>query len=379
MVAASYRIATIGGIPIRIHVSFLLVLPLVAFGFERAMGEATRLAGVDARTLGSPIVWGIGIALALFACVLVHELAHSLFAVWRGGRVEDITLLMIGGVSRITRPPRGHGNEALMALAGPLASLILGAGFLFLHEVGGVLSAAPAILFGTFYLGYLNVFLGLFNLLPAFPMDGGRVLRAVLAIPLGASRATAIAAFMGRAFAVLFVLAGLLGGNIVLVLIGFVVWSGAGAERRQSRIVASFEGVVARDVMTPAPEPVDAGAPLAFAAERMLAEREPVLAVTDAGALAGIVTVDDVRRVPPERRVTETVRQAVPLRVPPPITPDSDVSTALSGFAEGFAALPVMEGGRVVGLLTPEALVRARELRALGDPPRRWHWREREV
>lgn len=374
MRSGSVRIATIAGIPIRIHVSFLLVLPLVAFGFQSQMGEAAELARVDPSALGTPWIWGVGIALALFACVLLHELAHSLYAVWRGGKVEDITLLLIGGVSRITRPPKGHGHEALMALAGPATSLAIGAGFLAIHALSAELG--DSVRFGSFYLGYLNVFLGLFNLLPAFPMDGGRVLRGVLAIPLGHRRATAIAAYLGRAFAAVFVLTGLSTGNLILVLIGFVVWTGAGAERTQANLLAEFEGVAARDVMTRAPAPIDAGASIAEAATRMLSEREPALVVTERGTIAGILSVEDLRPIAPEVRALTRIREAVRLKAPPLLSPDSGVAGALSSFGEGFAALPVVEDGHLVGLVTPIALLRARDLRSIAHARPRWRWRE---
>ncbi|HET6438964.1 MAG TPA: M50 family metallopeptidase, partial [Anaeromyxobacter sp.] len=133
------RIGRIAGIPIRIHVSFLIVLPFLAWAFATVYRRAAGAAGIAADRLGGPpLVWGLVVALALFLSVLVHELAHSVYALRSGGRVRDITLLMIGGVSQISVPPRTSSGEAVMALVGPLTSLVLGGLFYLLyHLVGG--------------------------------------------------------------------------------------------------------------------------------------------------------------------------------------------------------------------------------------------------
>src|SRR5512138_1132756 len=217
--SGSIRIGTIRGIPIRIHVTFLVVLPLLAWGFGRVFSEAARLAGIPPSELrGPPILWGLVVALALFASVLVHELAHSLYALRPGGRVRDITLLMIGGVSQISEPPRTGRGEAMMALVGPLTSLVLGGAFYLVWRAIAATSQFD-LAFATFHLFYLNVTLGVFNLLPAFPMDGGRVLRGVLADRVGLLRATEIAAMAGKAFAVLFAIAGFFSLNLLLMAV----------------------------------------------------------------------------------------------------------------------------------------------------------------
>ncbi|HZI06784.1 MAG TPA: site-2 protease family protein, partial [Archangium sp.] len=193
----AFQIASLRGIPIRVHYSFLLVLPFLAWLFGQAFRAAAVAADVPPAALrGHPVLWGLGLAVALFLAVLVHELAHSLYALRKGGEVSDITLLMIGGVSRITRMPEGPRHEALMALAGPVTSLVLGGLFLGVH---GLLEGARSfnLRFAFFYLGSLNIFLGIFNLLPAFPMDGGRILRALLTGRLGRVRATQTAGLIG--------------------------------------------------------------------------------------------------------------------------------------------------------------------------------------
>jgi Zn-dependent protease len=231
MEMGGFKIGTIRGIPIRVHITFLIVLPILAVGFARTFRVAAHLAEVPPeKVTGSPFLWGVGMALALFLSVLLHELGHSLYSIRKGGKVRDITLLMIGGVSQMSEMPREPRHEAMMALVGPLVSLGLGVLLYGLHALSA--GTSFGIQFGLFYLAGLNLFLGLFNLLPAFPMDGGRILRGVLTPRLGALRATRIAATVGKVFAVLFGIWGLLTLNLILVLIGFFVFVGAQSEQR---------------------------------------------------------------------------------------------------------------------------------------------------
>jgi Zn-dependent protease len=245
------KIATIRGIPIRVHYSFLLVLPFLAFLFGRHFVMAAHMADVPTSGLaGSPWLWGLGVALGLFLSVLVHELAHSFYALWKGGKVEDITLLMIGGVSRISEGPERPRQEAMMAFVGPLSSLALGAGFLGLHLLASP-TATPNLRFAFFCLAQLNLVLGLFNLLPAFPMDGGRILRALLVGRMGALRATDVASKVGIGFAALFALAGLLTFNLLLLLVAYFVYVGAREERGQELAQSLLSQLHVGEVMTP--------------------------------------------------------------------------------------------------------------------------------
>jgi Zn-dependent protease len=243
-----FKIGSIRGIPIRIHFTFLLILPLLAFAFSRAFREAARVAEVPANELGSPLLWGLGLALALFLSVLLHELAHSLYALRKGGQVRDITLMMVGGVSQISEMPREPRHEAIMAFAGPLTSIVLG---VVLFGVHALIADTPSfqLRFATFYLGGLNLFLGFFNLLPAFPMDGGRILRALLSGRLGIVKATRISAGLGKVFAVLFGIWGLATMNVLLMLIGVFVYMGAEGEKRAVMVKSLIGRMRVRDLM----------------------------------------------------------------------------------------------------------------------------------
>jgi Zn-dependent protease len=363
MELGGFRVATIRGIPIRIHFTFLLVLPFLVVGFARAFRKAADLADVPPEMLkGSPWLWGLGVALALFASVLVHELAHAIYAQRKGGKVKGITLLMIGGVAQISEPPREPRHEAIMALVGPLVSLALGALFTLAHFLTAPLSFSLS--FGVFYLGSLNLFLGAFNLLPAFPMDGGRILRSLLARRMGVVRATHWASRIGKVFAVLFAVWGFLSFNMLLLLIAFFVFVGADGETRAVTARAMLEGLRVRDVMNRTTLAIPADASLREAGERMLTERALALAVTSDGRPIGLLTLEAVQAVPSALR-GETRARDVAVTTPP-VGPNDDASVALRLMAEGdLPQLPVADDHHLVGMLTREDVSRGLKLSQL--------------
>jgi Zn-dependent protease/CBS domain-containing protein len=366
---SGFRIATIRGIPIRIHFSFLLVLPLIAYGFGRAFVEAARLADVPPEELhGSPFVWGLGIAVALFLSVLVHELAHSLYALHRGGRVREITLLMIGGVSQIEQLPKSARHEAVMALVGPLASLVLGAVLYLLYRAAG--EASFNVRFALFHLGTLNLFLGVFNLLPAFPMDGGRILRSLLAGKMGTVRATRIASRVGKGFAVLFGIWGFLTFNMLLLLIAFFVFVGADAESRAVMVKSLLGRWHVQDLMRTQVSTVPADLSVHEAAERMLDEHRLAFAVTDGGRCVGVLTLDAIQAVPPERR-RDTAARDVAFKTPP-LAPSEEAAKAFQIMSATDAPeIAVADGGRLVGTISREDIVRELKLNELAATQRR--------
>jgi Zn-dependent protease/CBS domain-containing protein len=300
------------------------------------------------------------VALALFGSVLVHELAHSLYALRKGARVRDITLFMIGGVSQISELPRRGKDEAVMALVGPLTSLALGAVFLLLHQaVAG--TDLFDVRFAFFHLFYLNVALGLFNLLPAFPMDGGRVLRGVLAERLGLLRATRIAANAGKVFAVLFAIAGFLSANVLLMVVAFFVYFGAESENRSVLVKAMLGHIRVRDLLAARLQPLAPSTSVLEAGERMLRERRTAFPVGDGAHVVGVVGPEDVERIPTAER--ERVRVADVARPVESVEIDDEASAALRAFAQSRTPMvPVVEAGAIVGVLSQQDVARGLQL-----------------
>ncbi len=344
----SFRIASFRRIPIRIHYSLLLVLPLLAVLFGTVFQQTAQAAEVPPeRVGGSPFLWGLGVAVGLFASVLLHEMAHTLYALRTGGRVRSITLMIVGGVSEVTELPRRHRDEVLMALVGPLTSL----------GVGGLLFAVLVLLpetrlfaprFALFYLASLNLVLGLFNLVPAFPMDGGRILRGLLAGRMGVVRATRVSATVGKGFAVLFFVVGLLSFNLVLAAIGVFIFLGAAGEAQQVLIRSVLETLRVEQVMTPRFHGLEPETSLAEALVTLKRERRVALPVTEFERPVGWVVLGDVVRVAEEERASRSVREV--LQPGELATPGEDAWTATRRMLEAQPPLLlVVEQGRLVG------------------------------
>jgi Zn-dependent protease/CBS domain-containing protein len=236
----SLRIGTLFGTEVRVHATFALLILWIALAALMAGGPAAALVNV-------------GFVLALFLCVLAHEFGHVLTARHFGISTPDITLLPIGGMARLERMPEAPGQEIAVALAGPAVNVVIWAALtLGLGAEARLDSLAaiddPAAGFWA-RLASVNLFLALFNLLPAFPMDGGRVLRAALAAVTERPRATRIAARTGQGLAFVLGLAGLMAGNPLLVLIGVFVFIAAGAENADVALQEAARDLLARDAM----------------------------------------------------------------------------------------------------------------------------------
>ncbi len=331
----SLQVGSFRGIPVRVHFTLLLILPLLAVLFGGAFRRAAEMAEVPPeRLVGAPALWGLGVAVGLFASVFAHELAHTVYALRRGGRVRSITLMMVGGVSELTEAPPRPRDEALMALVGPLTSILLAAllgGVTWLMRDLGSFN----LQFACFYLASLNLFLGLFNLLPAFPMDGGRIVRASLTGRLGAVRATRVASLLGRGFAVLFGLWGLVSFNPFLMVIAVFVFMGAEGESQQVRMKAVLERVPVSSLMSPRILGVEAALSVDEALWALRRERKLALPVTEDGRPVGRVTVDAVHAVPEQERTTRAAREVMQPAVL--VRLDEDGWTAVRRMAEAEA------------------------------------------
>ena len=307
----SFRIGSAFGIPIRLDATFLLVLPIFAWLIGQQIGATVELInGLWGANLdGAPLsdgsmrwILGSAAALGLFTGVILHELGHSLVAMYYGFSIGSITLWIFGGIAQLTDQPEEWGQEFLIALAGPVVSIALGVlSYAVLVALPESLNAVRFI-FG--YLAITNFLLAVFNLLPGFPMDGGRVLRALLARTRPFARATQIAAEVGKLFAVLLGLFGFLAGNIFLIGIAFFIYIGASSEAQQTVMRAAFQGVIVRDIMTSAADvhAVPEDLSVADLLDRMFHQRHTGYPVMRDGNLVGMVTLGDARDVDPVER-----------------------------------------------------------------------------
>jgi Zn-dependent protease/CBS domain-containing protein len=307
----------------------------------------------------------VGFVLMLFLCVLLHEFGHALAAARYGIRTPDITLLPIGGVARLQRMPDHPGQELVVAIAGPLVNVVIAAalfvGLGLRANLGRIADIDNPAVAALERLAVINVWLVLFNLIPAFPMDGGRVLRALLAMRLNYARATRIAANVGQFMAFLFVLWGLMGGGPLLILIAVFIYFGAGQEAAAAQMRDVARRVPVADAMITDFRTLRASDTLEHAVDALLhtSQREfPVVDDTTGAAngdVLGVLLRDDMIRAlragGPQVPVTQVMRRGVPSV---PVASGFDVAFRMMNESDVPALLVRDAAGRVVGVVTPE-------------------------
>ena len=341
----SWRIGKIAGIELKIHLTFFLLLVWIGF--------STLFSGGSASTALMEVLF----ILALFLCVVLHEFGHALAARRFGIPTRDITLLPIGGLARLEAIPEDPKEELVVAAAGPavnvlIAGLILGG---ILLTGGSTQPFSLEALMSNFWLRLLTVNLTLvaFNLIPAFPMDGGRVLRALLATRLDYVKATRIAANVGRGLAVIMGLAGFF-LNPWLILTAIFIWSGAGAEAQTVELKAGLKGLAVRDALVTQYYQVDANQSLADVFQVMMSAGRGYLPVVSNGAFLGIIRRMDLMNAVERLGDRAPAYTAIGLE-PEGIEPDQSLVDILPKLS-GSSILPVLEGRTLVGLVTPESI-----------------------
>lgn len=373
---ASLQIGNLAGIPVKLHWSFLLVIPLFAWIIGSQIRLTTELIAalfgvpIDVTLIAAglnPYILGSIVALGLFVGVFIHEMAHSLIAKAKGIKIHSITLLILGGVSQMEETMPDPKIELPMALAGPMTSLALGlisAALVYIFDAVVPDPAVAGVLVFTFgYLGLLNILLFGFNLLPAFPMDGGRVLRAWLARRMPLSRATRIAADVGKGFAVVFGIVGLLFLNPILIIIAFFIYIGASQEATFLRYNILLQDITVADAMSSPVATVEPTTPLSRLVEMMYETKHLGFPVVDRGALVGIVALADVHKITPQDREAMQVRDVM-TRSPttlPPSAPLLDALKIITG--KDIGRIPVVSDGALVGIVTRTDVLRVMELR----------------
>jgi Zn-dependent protease len=363
LIRSSWRIGSIAGIEIAIHPTWLVIYALFAYAAMLSAQAIADLNGVPLSTRNGFIL-GLIAALVLFACVVVHEFAHAVVARRLGIPIGNITLFLFGGVASILREPGTPADEIKMAAAGPLASVALAVVFGGLAALTGRLHW-PWIFTLCTFLAVTNLVLALFNLLPAFPSDGGRILRAILWRFMGSqARATSVASTVSAVVAALLVVAGGLmavrheWNGIWLIFIALFLLQAAIASGRQARVSLTLERTRTGDVMARTLIPVSGDAPLtAFVAQVADGRRTAYPVVVD-GNFVGLVSPRDTASVPPALWEHTPVRAIMtPAAGLPQLSADAPASDALAALAKsGARSLPVLENGEVTGVVSEESI-----------------------
>ncbi|NEU58431.1 CBS domain-containing protein [Halorussus sp. MSC15.2] len=365
----SFTVGRAFGIPIKLDLTFLLILPVFAWLIGSQVGlwvDNLNLfldPSLSSETLTEGnLEWILGAvaAVGLFVGVVLHELGHSLVAMRYGFPIESITLWIFGGIAQLTDQPEDWREELLIAIAGPAVSIALGVvSYLAVLVTPGEFSTVR-FLFG--YLALMNFTLAAFNLLPGFPMDGGRVLRALLARNRGFSDATKTAAEVGKLFAILLGLVGLFGGNLILIGIAFFIYIGATSEAQQTVMNAAFRDVRVRDVMTGVDDlrTVEPDTSVADLMETMFRQRHTGYPVVENGELVGMVTLEDAREVPEVERDAYTVEDVMSTDLKT-IPASDDAMSAFERIQEhGIGRLLVIDAdGDLAGLISRTDLMTA--------------------
>ncbi|WP_417205256.1 site-2 protease family protein [Antarctobacter sp.] len=338
----TFRLGQFLGSELRVHATFFLLLAWVA---AAAWAESGPAAALD-NTL---------FILALFACVVAHEYGHALMARRYGIRTPDITLLPIGGMARLERMPQKPGQEIAVALAGPAVNVGIWAILIALGastQMGALVDPSnPQEFLGR--LAAVNLFLAVFNLIPAFPMDGGRVLRALLSMGTDRVRATRIAASAGQIVAFLFGFLGLTSGNLILLLIALFVFMAAQAEARDVESRDLAKGLHLRDAMITSFESLSPADPMHVAAQTLIRTTQHEFPVLDGeGRLTGFLTRQALFHAVAEGQNTRAVGEvmvqvpALPLAAP--------LSQALDALQQAPAVAATDPTGHMIGYVTSE-------------------------
>lgn len=337
----SLRIGAIAGIPIRVHLTFVLLIAYLALSYMmRGLAPSATLAG-------------IALVLSVFAVVVIHELGHALMARRFGVGTREILLLPIGGIASLERIPEKPKHELAVAIVGPAINFAI-AGILWL---GLAASGSSTSLGGSFaaQLMWINIGLAIFNLIPAFPMDGGRALRAILAMRLGHARATDIAARLGTGIAVVFGVIGLL-TNFWLILIAVVVWMGARHEAAAVRVRSALVSVPVSAAMNRHIDIVSPDESLGEAARLLVSTGQWQLPIVDHGETVGVLTKGDVAEGIRDAGDSASIAQA-PHHEAITVGPNDSLEGVFDRLAhEPGAIAVVVDHGTPIGIVTAEQL-----------------------
>jgi Zn-dependent protease/predicted transcriptional regulator len=354
----SIQIGKIMGIPIKLHLTFLLILPV--FGWVFANNPPPFGFNDPGISAALRYVLGMLAALFLFTCVLLHELGHSYVAKRHGTNIQSITLFLFGGVSSMEEIPRNPKVEFKMAATGPGVSFLIG---MILFVLYLLFNAGSPYMRLVWLVGYINIILGIFNLIPAFPMDGGRVLRAWLAGRMSYIRATRAAANIGKMFAIFMGIFGLfIPGGLWFILIAFFIYIGASEEEKSTEISVVLEGVKIKDIMSKNVTTVSPGISVEELVNFMFRFKHMGYPVVEDSEVKGIVTFSDVQKVPMGERKNVKISQIMTKEIIS-LPEDEDAVSALKLMTiNNIGRIIITKEKKMVGIVSRTDLLRSVQL-----------------
>lgn len=385
---SGFRIGKIFGINVHIDWSWLLIFTLISWSLASFFGQShPEWTGM------TQWIMAVLAALLFFISVLAHELAHSIMAKARGIPVRNITLFLFGGVSNIQKEPNSPMSELIITIVGPLTSFLLGAAFLTLGTANAGLRdismiTSPGVILSQLgpastilmWVGSVNILVGLFNLIPGFPLDGGRILRSILwGITNDLVKATRWASWVGQAVAWMLILAGMsmlfgiqipfLGSGLInglwIIFIGWFLQNAAAQSYQKIVIQDILEDVPVKRIMSTDVPVVPANITIEDLIDNYIMQSDNrTFIVFDEEKMAGLVTVDDVRKVSRDSRQSVLVREIMtPSKEVIAVAPEEDASQALDRLQnQDITQLPVVQGNKVVGVLRQKDIIRWLEL-----------------
>jgi Zn-dependent protease/predicted transcriptional regulator len=353
------------GIPILLDWTFLIILPILAWLIGHNAHDLAVEFGLPAderlQQGAWPYIFGFVAAIGLFVSVIIHELGHAVMARAYGVRTQNITLWLLGGVAQFDEMPRQRGAEAVVALVGPIVSFALGMLFWILDRSTPM--SLPGTKFIFVYLCFLNIVLAVFNLLPAMPLDGGRILRSLLALRMSHLRATQVSARISKVLAVLLGLLGLLSFNFFLIAVAFFIYMAVNAEAQSSLILELLHGIQVSDLMTRTVKTVPPDLTVADLTVRMLQEHHLGFPVVEDNHVRGLITLAQLQGADPAAPISQLMETH-----PNTIRPDASALDAFHQMSgNNFGRLIVIDGDdTIAGILTKTDLMRALQLRGVG-------------
>ncbi|MBS3810611.1 MAG: site-2 protease family protein [Halanaerobiales bacterium] len=352
MFKKSVQIGSISNIPIKLHISFILALPFIAWIVSTNIEMMAEIMNISYSDMVVPdYILGLLITLSLFISVGLHELGHSFVARSRGQEINSITLMLLGGVAEIKEMSEDPDDELRISIIGPMVSLAIGLTFIFIAQISFNI-VMPDIIFFILYLGELNVFLALFNLIPAFPNDGGRVLRAFLARKRNFLSATKIAVGISKAIVFIFGIIGVLYGNFILVLIAFFIYMRANQEFQYSLIKATLSNLKVKELMSKDVSYISSDLTVRELLDKMLHHSHSGYPVMKDGKLIGCVTMEDIRTIEKDQHHNIYVDDIMSTDIKK-ISPEADVNKALQILLEeDIGRLMVIQEDQLVGIIT---------------------------